>query len=170
MRAGQRQLLSRLTTGFLIVAGSAIFAIGVASRAADLHFQTVLSGSMRPTISPGDVAVTQPVPISSLRVGDVIAFYPPGRTQADLHRIVALQNGTIRTRGDANSADDPWILRPSGTTAYRLVAVVPFAGWLTPLRWPALLLAALLLAVSLLVQVGKGVRTRASRPQPQAGS
>jgi len=42
---------------------------------------------MRPTVSPGDLAVTQAVLVSSLKVGDVIVFFPPAdSTEPVLHR------------------------------------------------------------------------------------
>jgi signal peptidase len=133
-----------------------------------------MSGSMRPTVSPGDVAVTQGVPIGSLRVGDAIAFYPPGQTLPVLHRIRSMQTTAsglvITTRGDANSVDDPWRATLQGPTGYRLVAVVPFIGWLTELQRPALLVAGLLLGLAILLELRKEVlgRTKKPRSQPQS--
>jgi signal peptidase I len=166
MRAG-RAVLSHLLTGLLLAVGVSVLALGVAIRLGDLHFQTVLSGSMRPTASPGDVAVTQAVPLSSLRVGDVIVFYPPGETEAVMHRIASLTGGVITTKGDANSIDDPWHLTLAGTTAYRMVAVVPFIGWLTELQRPALLLAGLLVGLAILLELWREVRARTTKPQPE---
>ena len=38
----------------------------------------------------------------------------------------------MSTKGDANRVPDPWgPVQLQGSTAYRLVAVVPFVGWLT---------------------------------------
>jgi len=42
---------------------------------AHMHFQTVTSARCARPFSPGDVAVTQAVTVSSLKVGDVIVFY-----------------------------------------------------------------------------------------------
>lgn len=166
MRAG-RAVLSHLLTGLLVAAGVSILALGVAIRVGDLHFQTVLSGSMRPTVSPGDVAVTQAVPIGSVHVGDVIVFYPPGRTEAVMHRVASLKDGVITTKGDANPVADPWHVTLSGTTAYRMVAVVPFLGWLTELQRPALLLAGLLVGLAILLELRREVRARTIKPQPE---
>jgi signal peptidase I len=137
---------------------------------ADLHFQTVLSNSMQPTASAGDVAITQDVSIDALRVGDVIAFTPPNQTRPVLHRITSLRDGVITTRGDANPVDDPWRISLVGATGYRLVAVVPLLGWLTELQRPALLLAGLLVGLAILLELKKEVRARASRSQPQPQS
>ncbi len=167
MRVLRSRLVSRLVTGVLLLAGGGILAFGLTMRLADLHFQTVLSGSMRPSASPGDLAVTQGVPVASIHVGDVIAFVPPTQTRAVLHRVATLQDGVITTKGDANNAPDPWHVALTGTTAYRLVAVVPYAGWLTELAQPAFALAGLLIAVEILLELRKEVRRRTTRPASQ---
>jgi signal peptidase I len=154
----------------VVAAGLMVLVAGIAVRMADLHFQTVLSNSMQPTASAGDVAITQDVSIESLRVGDVIAFIPPDQTRPVLHRITSLRDGVITTRGDANLVDDPWRASLAGSTAYRLVAVSPLLGWLTELQRPALLLAGLLVGLAIVLELRKEVRARASRSQPQPQS
>jgi signal peptidase I len=156
-------LIERLLTALIVAAGVAAVAIGILVFVANLHFQTVLSNSMQPTFSAGDVVVTQAVPISSLRVGDVISFYPPGKTEPVIHRITSLKTAAadvvITTRGDANPVDDLWLATLQGTTGYRLVAVVPFIGWLTDIKGPLLILAGFLVLLVLVRQVTrKGVR------------
>ena len=170
MPVGRRSRRSRLLTGLLVAAGAGVLAIGLAVRVESLHFQTVLSGSMRPTLSPGDVAVTQAVPLSVLRVGDVTVVQPPGEGVPVIHRITTLQDGVITTKGDANSVDDPWHLRLAGPTAYRLVGVVPLIGWLASLQRPALLLAGLLVGLVILDELRKEVKARSTRSQPQPQS
>lgn len=102
------------------------------------HATPVLSGSMRPGLQPGDVVVTQRVPISDLHVRDVIVFHPPNQPQQlTVHRIVRLKvrKGTavITTRGDANTIDDPAVTSLRGASAYRVVRVVPLVGY--PAVW-----------------------------------
>jgi signal peptidase I len=162
----KRTMLDRLLTSLIVALGVVAVAVGILVFVANLHFQTVTSGSMRPAVSPGDMAITQAVPISSLRVGDAIVFFPPNSAQAVLHRITSLDNGAIRTRGDANSVDDPWQVTLTGATAYRMVAVVPFLAWLTELQRPALLLAGLLLGLAILLELRKEVKTRGKKSQP----
>lgn len=58
--------------------------------------------SMLPAIFPGDrVTLTRP---RSLKVGDIVLVDGPR-----LHRVVAIdpERGTVTTRGDASSTDDP---------------------------------------------------------------
>ncbi|MGH2913172.1 MAG: S24/S26 family peptidase [Solirubrobacteraceae bacterium] len=38
---------------------------------------TVLSGSMRPTFSPGDTILVAPEPVSAVRVGQVVSYQVP---------------------------------------------------------------------------------------------
>ena len=150
----------RIVDVMLVTAGAVVLAAGIGFRVDDFHVQTVLSGSMRPTVSPGDLAITQGVPIGSLRVGDVVVFTPPTETQSLLHRIASRDGDVITTKGDANSVADPWHVTLQGTTGYRLVFVVPYLGWLTELRSAALIAAGLIVALLILLEIRKGVGAR----------
>jgi signal peptidase len=97
---------------------------------------TVLSASMQPTFSPGDVVIVRPEPIERLRVGQVISYrVPVGARQVETHRVVAILRGqgtsapVIRTKGDNNSVVDPWTAQLNGATVWHLDAVVPKAGY-----------------------------------------
>lgn len=160
MKDGRPSRRSRVVTGLLLVAGVAVLAVGIGFRLAGFHIQTVLTGSMRPTISPGDLAITQNVPVSSLSVGNVIVFIPPTQSTPVMHRIASLDGGVITTKGDANNVTDPWHLTLQGATAYRLVFVVPYLGWLTELRSAALIGAGLIVALLILLEIRKGVGAR----------
>jgi signal peptidase I len=145
---------ARLLTGFMLLGALVVVSGALYIRLADIHLQPVLSGSMRPTIQPGDLAVTRGTPLASIAAGDVIAFYPPGSTEATLHRIATVsasgRDRAITTKGDANNAADPWTARIVDPTVYRLVAVVPLLGWLTEIRSFVFIAAGLaLLAVAL---------------------
>lgn len=93
----------------------------------------VYSGSMRPTLGVGSLAVDRVVTARTVRVGDVITFddpYVKGRLVT--HRvvqIVATKHGlAYRTKGDANPARDPWAIRLGGNVG-RVAFQVPFAGY-----------------------------------------
>ena len=150
----------RVVDVILVALGAAVLAGGIGFRVADLHVQTVLSGSMRPTVSPGDLAITQGVPRSSLRVGDVVVFTPPTETQAVIHRITSLNGDVMTTKGDANRVGDAWRVTLQGATQYRLAFVVPYLGWLTELRSVALIAAGLILVLLILLEIRKGVGAR----------
>ena len=68
---------------------------------------------MTGTFRPGDRLVIEPVPISAVVAGDVVAFVPPTDEVAQypwVHRVVAVTSGGLVTRGDNNSrADAPLV-------------------------------------------------------------
>ena len=160
MTAGRSSRGSRLVTGLMLLAGTAVLGGGIAFGMAGLHAQPVLSGSMRPTVSPGDLAITRPVSIGLLRVGDVIVFTPPGEARSVLHRIASLDGGLITTKGDANSAPDPWNFTAQGGSVYRLAFVVPYFGWLAQMRSALLIGSGLIVVLIVLLEVRKGVGAR----------
>lgn len=73
---------------------------------------TVLSGSMAPTLSAGDVIAVRATDPADLAVGDIVTFQPvSGDPTLVTHRIVGIavstQDGLVfTTRGDANGASD----------------------------------------------------------------
>jgi len=147
----QRALLA---VGVLMLLGLAVLPRLGAYRTA-----TVLTASMRPTFAPGDIVVTEPEPVSSVRVGQVISYrVPVGEHQIETHRVVKIVQGqgtsnpVIQTRGDANQANDPWTARLQGATAWRQVAVIPKLGYVVnALRGRAIEIAAVLIAPIVLV-------------------
>lgn len=120
-----------------------IAALGIYVHTGGGHLTPVLSGSMRPGIHEGDVAVTRQVSVTSLKVGDIVVFTPPNSKEARVHRIYSLQKlpgGKIAvvTKGDFNKSTDPWgkILMQGKT--YKVAFVIPKVGWLAGsngLRW-----------------------------------
>jgi signal peptidase I len=122
----------------VVLALGALAFAGYQVKTGEWHATPVLSGSMRPGMQPGDVVVTQRVPVSDLHVRDVVVFYPPNETERQtVHRIVKLtvKDGTtsITTWGDANPIADLAVSSLKGTTAYRMVRVVPLLGY--PAIW-----------------------------------
>jgi signal peptidase len=93
----------------------------------------VMTGSsMDGGIDRGSIAFERVVPVSDLRVGDVITYpHPEGSEQDSLvtHRIVAIEREGIRTQGDAVTTPDPWLLRPETPTISRVEFAVPWVGW-----------------------------------------
>jgi signal peptidase I len=109
-----------------------------ALRLADWQPLTIVTGSMRPTYSPGDLIVVSPQRASAVRPGEVITFAHPRRRGRTLtHRVVKVQSGppvapgwlAITTKGDANPAPERWTIRADGTVG-RVRAHVPGGGQL----------------------------------------
>jgi signal peptidase len=93
-----------------------------------------MEGDADGSIGRGSVALTRAVPAVDLAVGDVIVFPPPveGGASGDssvTRRIVAIEDGVARTRGDSRDADDPWRLDVSAGTYPRVVFAVPWVGY-----------------------------------------
>ena len=160
-----------LSTVLLALAFCALAVAAYQVKTGQWHATPVLSGSMRPGLQPGDVVVTERVPISDLHVRDVIVFYPPNQTaRQTVHRIVKLtvKGGTtsITTWGDANAVADPLVSSLKGATAYRIVRLVPLLGY--PAVWlqngeRGLLVIGL--GVILLI-IGGATLLRPARPNP----
>lgn len=95
---------------------------------------TMLTGSMVPTINPGDVAVDTRVAIYDLKPGDMITYHiPVDDHRVVTHRIVAVRTEpdgsvTVQTKGDANDSNDPWTANFAGGTVWRVKTVIPHIG------------------------------------------
>jgi signal peptidase len=98
------------------------------------HYEVVESGSMTPTLRTGGIAVIEAEPVSAVRVGQVIAFHPPGMgNYLRIHRVISLtqRHGQVwvTTKGDANNVADPGPIRLEGKTAYTERLFVPYVGY-----------------------------------------
>ena len=98
----------------------------------------VQSGSMAPAIPSGSAVLLTPESFASVKVGDVIVYDPP-TPGSDLlvHRVVDVnRTGStviVRTRGDANDAEDPWAAELVHPPIWRVRYVVPHAGFVVDL-------------------------------------
>lgn len=72
----------------------------------------VLTGSMEPEISSGDMIICHTIEPSEVKTGDVISFFDPEGNGLSVvtHRVVEIvqENGSLsfRTKGDANNVED----------------------------------------------------------------
>lgn len=115
----------------------------------------VLSGSMEPAISPGDVVVVNGVAPESITAGDVVTFRTSASEPPTTHRVVEVVDSggeaAFRTKGDANEDPDQALVRPSQLVG-RVLLVVPFVGHVvqfvnTPTGFAALVVVPLALFV-----------------------
>jgi signal peptidase I len=93
---------------------------------------TVLTGSMQPSIAPGDVVLDKPVQPQKLRAGDVVTFPDPANKKRMItHRVrrvdATAQTVRVITRGDANNQDERWSAPADGRVG-RVEARVPMVG------------------------------------------
>lgn len=121
------------------------------------RYYTILTGSMEPTYSVGDMIFVKLSDAKDINVGDVITFNPSQDSDAYLtHRVTEkLEDfeGTgvtcFRTRGDANNAEDSFLIDSS-----RVVGVVSFSlakvGYIVrfvQLRWYLVIPVVIMIAV-----------------------
>jgi signal peptidase len=126
--------LDLLARSAVALACLALLALGLLPRTGWYRPVTVLSGSMKPAFSPGDMVVVTPERLQDVRVGQIISYrIPVGDHHVQTHRVIKVVRGgahpLVRTKGDANEAADPWLARLHGTTAWRVRAVAPKLGW-----------------------------------------
>ena len=103
-----------------------------------LQRYVITGSSMTGTIDFGSVAVEKVVPVSELRVGDIITYQPPPGSGVDhlvTHRIVSIKGDVYRTKGDAVPQRDPWKFKLDDTRQPRVVFSMPYLGY--PLIWLA---------------------------------
>lgn len=134
----RRSLPSRLAglamNALLLISVLVFFLIALGPHLLGYHTATMLTGSMEPGISPGDVVVTVPKPIAQVHVGDVITYNIPIEDhRVETHRVTEVihrPDGTIaiRTKGDANPANDPWTAILNDDTVWETRAVIPELG------------------------------------------
>jgi signal peptidase len=131
-RAGLR-LLRVMATLLALAAVVVLAAVAVGPRLGLYRMETVLSGSMQPTFSPGDVIIVTPEPVTAVRPGQVISYQIPiGDHHVESHRVVRIvENGphpVIITKGDNNAEADPWRAQLTSGTAWRERLVIPGVG------------------------------------------
>lgn len=117
-------------TGGLVVAALVVAIAGPLAFGARPY--TVLTGSMEPAISPGDVVVADRIEPAEARVGDVVLFRDPADQQRTItHRVQRVRRAGdylwFVTRGDANDHGERWRIAASGQLG-RAVYTVPAVG------------------------------------------
>lgn len=138
-RAGlARRLLAGTTRwfvrGLVVVAALAFAVLAVGPHVLDYRTMTMLTGSMSPQIDPGDVVISTPLDVHDVTEGMVISYHIPiDDHRVVTHRVISVQHGadgtvTVQTKGDANTAVDPWQATLQGQTAYQVRAVIPELG------------------------------------------
>lgn len=100
------------------------------------HTTTVMTGSMEPSLPPGDVVVSKTVTAGELRKGQVLLFADPDHAGTlRLHRFDSLNSdGTLTTKADANPAADSTHISRSAVEGVGYLRV-PLIG--TPILWAA---------------------------------
>lgn len=167
-----RGILRGLGWSVIVFVGLIIVAGGILPRVLGAVPLTVLSGSMEPAFSPGDLVISQPVDPRTLATGDVITFQPVSDDPTLVtHRVIGFTFGggesRIITRGDANGASDAPIVydQVMGKVLYSL----PYLGYVSQAvtsvgaAWLIPLVGVALLVYAMTPLVGALRRTRRAR-------
>lgn len=114
--------------------------------AGGLHFLTVQSGSMEPTIKMGSLVIVKKQ--TDYKVDDIITFYSTSKSkETTTHRIVNLVQDQVlkyQTQGDANGTPDG-ILIPKTWVVGKVISHVTYLGY--PISFSRTLLGLVILIV-----------------------
>lgn len=156
-----RKLRTVLFTTVIVVSLAIVAVVVVMPVTLGYERYVITGGSMTGTIPRGALIFSKNVAVKSLKVGDIITYYPPSSHSAITHRIISIshdakKNRVFQTKGDFNKAADPWkftLDRPQ-QAVYRFC--IPYLGYvLVALSLPIsriliLALPALVIALSIM--------------------
>ena len=120
----------------VLVAIVVIIAVAlVVLRLTGFQFYSILSGSMEPAYSVGDLIIVKPVSADEIEVGDAITFVLNEDLQVATHRVMAIdsENQHFYTKGDNNeTADESPVHFKNllGTPVFSVAMVGYFADWI----------------------------------------
>lgn len=129
----RRGLLRTLSWG-LALFGAACIAVTVLGMAVGATPLVIKTGSMRPELPIGTVAIVRPVAATTVRVGEVVAVRRSDGKRI-MHRVQSLRAAgggavTLVVKGDRNRTADPPL---TVSKVERPLAVVPWLG--APIGW-----------------------------------
>lgn len=94
--------------------------------ATDTPVVAVFSESMLPTFEKGDMIIVQGG--TQIAVGDIVVYDAPSYKYPIIHRVTSVSEEGITTKGDHNSAADPWVT-PVSKVHGKAITRIPYLGW-----------------------------------------
>lgn len=142
----------------------------------------IVSGSMTGTYDRGSIVFDREVPVSGLKVGDVITYEPPPGASSEkliTHRIAWIGTDkqgqrTFRTKGDANETADPWTFNLDKPEQAEVAFSVPYVGYalaalsIPTVRMLAIGVPAVLVALLILAGIWREAGEEARRREAEA--
>jgi len=150
-----------LVTVVLVAAISPFAAFAVPQVIGADESYVVLSGSMEPVLSPGDVVIVDSS--GPVQNGDVITYRRPGDSVPTTHRVVGEVDGRYETKGDANEEADTGTVAPEAIIG-KVVLTIPLIGHI--ILWANTPVGYVLLVVTPLVLLGVSELLAWARPEP----
>jgi len=118
------------TKGWIAVSILCVLIVWTSTGLLGFYPTVILSGSMRPTMDVGDIAIVTSVDPSKIHVGDIIQYFY--EHEMHLHRVIDIrQEGSTRlfvTKGDDNPSPDPELVIPAQIRG-KLIFNIPKLGW-----------------------------------------
>jgi signal peptidase len=138
-----------LATWTVLGFATGLLAAAVLPTALGYRSLTVLSGSMEPALSAGDLVLVRRISPLDARVGDIVSFRDPedpSRLVTHRVRTIEVDGRQVRfeTKGDSNTTIETWGIDAGGTIG-RVEFDLPLAGY--ALSWLASPLAKMALVV-----------------------
>ncbi len=127
---------------------------------------TVVTGSMVPTLKPGDLIVIKTVSADEVAVDDIITFSLPSDEYTYVtHRVVEMKEGpAFVTRGDANNTNDATAVTPDrlvGKYCFKISGFGNLFAWMTSMTG-IIIIAAIFVAYCIIEAVVKEVLKKRS--------
>lgn len=96
-----------------------------------LRFLTVTGNSMNPEITQDDIVIVVPVDTKLLVIGDIVTYKLDmgGKEYLFTHRIIDIDNGVIKTKGDNMKESDMYSIMPKDVVG-RVLVEIPYIGLL----------------------------------------
>ena len=128
--------VTRLAGPLLILAALALAAAMLVPALFGYQRYVIQSGSMSGTYDTGALIYNRHVPVTDLRLGDVITYRPPASAEVPglvthrIHSVTRDQAGrpVFRTKGDANEDVDQWTFVATDPTMAKVAYGVPHLG------------------------------------------
>ncbi|MDD1679916.1 MAG: signal peptidase I [Methanomicrobiales archaeon] len=115
----------------ICLAGIILFGLicGILSAVPPMTLYPSVGTSMEPTIIEGDYVAVAPLGIEQMAIGDIIVYRSPLQDETGdfpliVHRIVDMQHGIVRTKGDNRTAIDPFDISPERVQG-KVMFIVP---------------------------------------------
>lgn len=117
-------------TGWMVVSVVMVLVVWSSTGLLGFYPTIIASGSMRPTLDVGDIALVLPVEPSAIRVGDIIQYWQ--QEEMILHRVYEISKTEGQTvfvmKGDANTGPDLEPIFPNQIRG-KLAFMIPSLGW-----------------------------------------
>ncbi len=118
--------------GWLAISVFLVLTVWASTGLLGFYPTVVASGSMRPTMEVGDLAIVISADPSAIQVGDIIQFWQEG--EMTLHRVVeiTIEGGSrlFVTKGDDNPVPDTDPVFPAQIRG-KLIFTIPKLGWIS---------------------------------------